>query len=269
MDITVTANNNTDVTFKNCALFSTCKTEINDVYIDEANHIYIGIPVYNLIDYSNNYADRSGSLWQFKRDEPPADNAYLTVADSESFKYKAAHLEKTTGAINNTNSSVKNTKIIVPLKYLSNFWRSLEIPLVNCKIHLELNWIEDCILSSAGYAAKFKITDAESHVPIATKDNVSLTKQLSNGFKRSVFWSSYQTIPAKVINKGTNIYELLSARLQGVRRLFVLAYVINANAVNNESGIKNNRKNFLPKGEIENYNVLIDGRNFYDNQLMI
>ena len=83
------------------------------------------------------------------------------------------------------------------------------------------------------------------------------------------FWSRYQTIPATVINKGTNIYELLSARLQGVRRLFVLAYVTDAGAANNEVGIKNNRKYFVPTGKIENYNVLIDGRNFYDNQLMI
>ena len=72
------------------------------------------------------------------------------------------------------------------------------MPLISCKIHLELNWIGDCILSSAGDSAKFKITDAELHV--STKDNVNLTKQLSNGFKRSVYWNDYQTIPAKVIN---------------------------------------------------------------------
>ena len=144
------------------------------------------------------------------------------------------------------------------------------MPLINCKIHLELNWIEDCILSSAGDSAKFKITDAKLHVPIvtlSTKGNINLTKQLSNGFKRSIFWSSYQTIPRKAINKGTNVYELLSAKLQGVKRLFVLAYVIDAGAANNEAGIKNNRKYFLPRGKIENYNVLIDGRNFYDQPI--
>ena len=122
-------------------------------------------------------------------------------------------------------------------------------------------------MSSAGDSAKFKITDAKIDVPIvtlSTKDNVNLTKQLSNGFKRALFWSSYHTIPVKVINKGTNIYELLSGKLQGVKRLFVLAYVIDAGAENNEAGIKNNKKYFLPRGEIENYNVFIDGRNFYD-----
>ena len=71
-DITVTADNNTDVSYKNCAPFSTCKTEINDVFIDGANHIYIAMPMYNLID-------TSGSSWQFKRDEVPVDNADLTI----------------------------------------------------------------------------------------------------------------------------------------------------------------------------------------------
>ena len=82
----------------------------------------------------------------------------MTIDNSQSFKYKAALVRKTSNAVNNTYISVKNTKIVVPLKYLSNFWKSLEMPLINCKIHLELNWIEDCILSSAGDSAKFKIT---------------------------------------------------------------------------------------------------------------
>ena len=230
--------------------------EISDVFIDEANHIYSAIPMYNLIEYSDNYSNTSGTLWQFKRDEVPANNADLTDTNSDSFKYQAALVGKTA---NNTNSSVKNKKISVPLKYLSNFWRSLKMPLINCKIHLELNRIEDF--------AKFKIKDAKlriSIVTLSTKDNVNLTKQLSNGFKRSVFWSNYQTVPANVINNGTKIYELLSAKLQGVKRLLVLAYIIDAGAANNEAGIKTNKKYFLPRGEFENYN-------FYDqpvNDLM-
>ena len=125
-------------------------------------------------------------------------------------------------------------------------------------------------MSSAGGSAKFKIADAKLHVCIVTlsaKDNVNLTKQLSNGFKRSVFWSNYQTIPAKLINKRTNIYELLRAKLQGVKRLFALTSVTDAGAANNEAGIKNNQKYFLPRGEIENYDVLIGGRNFYDQPI--
>ena len=143
----VAANINTDVAFKNCAPISTCKTEINDVFNDEANHIYIAIPMYNLIEYSDNYSATSRSLWQFKRDKVPANNADLSINNYQSFKYRAVLVEKTANAANR-NSSVKDAKIVVPLKCLSNFWRSLEMPLINFKLHLELNWIEDYILSS-------------------------------------------------------------------------------------------------------------------------
>ena len=141
------------------------------------------------------------------------------------------------------------------------------MPLINCKVHLELNWIEDCILSSAGNSTKFEITDAKLHVPIvtlSTKDSVNLTKQLSGRFKRSVYWNNYQTKPAIVIEKGTNIYELLSASFQGIRRLLLLACVVAACSANDEADIKGNSKYFLPRGEIKNYNVMIDGRNVYD-----
>ena len=124
-------------------------------------------------------------------------------------------------------------------------------------------------MSSAGNSAKFEITDAKLHVPIvtlSTKDSANLTKQLNEGFKRSVYWNSYETKPAKVIEQGKNIYELLNASFQGVKRLFVLAYFI-ADGGNDEAGIKDNRKYFLPRGKIENYNVLIDGRNFYDQPI--
>ena len=91
-----------------------------------------------------------------------------------------------------------------------------------------------------------------------------MTKQLREGFKRSVYWNSYQTKQAKVIEKGKNLHKLLNASFQGVRRLFVLAYVVAAGASNNEAGIKNNRQYFLQRREINNHKVLIDGRNFYD-----
>ena len=122
-NITVAANNNTDVAFINCAPFCTCTTKINDIFADEANHIYNAMPMYNLIEYSDNYSDTSGSLWQFKRDEVPANNADLTIDNSQSFKYKVALVRKT-ASHNNGKSSVEDTKIVVPLKYLSNFWRS-------------------------------------------------------------------------------------------------------------------------------------------------
>ena len=80
-NITVAANNDTDVAFKNCAPFSTCTTKIHDVFVDETNHIYIAMPMYNLIEYSD--SDTSGSLWQVKRDEVPAGNAELTIDNSQ------------------------------------------------------------------------------------------------------------------------------------------------------------------------------------------
>ena len=122
---------------------------------------------------------------------------------------------------------------------------------------------------SAGDTAKFAVTDIKLHVPIvtlSTKDSASLAKQLNEGFKRFFYWNSYETKPAKVIEKGKKIYELLNASFQVVKRLFILAYFI-ADGGNDEAGIKNNKKYFLPKGEIKNYNVLIDGRNFYDQPI--
>ena len=124
----VGANNNTKVAFKNCAPFRKCRTEINETFIDEAEHINIAMPMYNLIEYSDNYSDTSGSLWQFKINEIEGD-VDLTVDDnhipnnSSSFKYKS-------GFIRGRN----RVKIAVPLKYLNNFWRSLEMSLINSKV---------------------------------------------------------------------------------------------------------------------------------------
>ena len=123
--------------------------------------------MYTLTEYSDNYSDTSGSLWQFKRDEVPANNADLTIDNSQSFEYKAALLGKTANQ-NDVKIFVKDANIVAPLKYLSNFWRSLEMPLINCKVFLELNWIEDYILSSAGDSAKIATTGAKLHVPMVT-----------------------------------------------------------------------------------------------------
>ena len=178
--VNITVNAQNDVAFNNCAPFSTCKTVINDVFLDEANHNYIAMPMYNLIEYSGNYSDTAGSLLQFKRDEVSANNADLTIVNSESFKYKGALAGKTNNFADQ-KSSLKDTKIVVPLKYLSNFWRSLEMLSINFKVHRELNWIEGCILSSAGDSLKFEITDTKLHFPIvtlSTKDSINLTKKI-------------------------------------------------------------------------------------------
>ena len=187
------------------------------MFADRADHIYIAMPMHNLIEYKDNYSDTSAAT-QFKRDEVPNNNADLAIDNSQWFKYKSALVGKTKDAVGNTNSSVEDAKIVIPSKYLSNFWKSLEMSLINCKVDLELNWIEDCILSSAGGSAI-----------LSTKDSANLAKQFSEGFKRYVYWNSYETNPAKVIAQGKNLYELLNVSFQGVKRLFVLAYAIDAN----------------------------------------
>ena len=111
-NITVAANNDTDFVFKNCAPFSACTTEINDTFVDKSKHIYIVMPMYNLIEYSDNFSDTSGSLLQFKRDEVPADNGDLTINNSQSFRYKVTLLGKAANAVNDTNSSVKEAKYL-------------------------------------------------------------------------------------------------------------------------------------------------------------
>ena len=172
--------NNARRAFKNCAPFTKCITHINEEHFETTENLDIIMPMYNLLEYSDHYSIFSGSLDQFKRDEPPPNNGYVSVDTSSSFKYRS----------NLLGNEVNNVKIVIPLKYLSNFFRSLEMPLINCKIRLELNWTKICVLSSADNdndnATSFKITSTKLYVPIvtlSTKDNVNLTKQLNEGLK--------------------------------------------------------------------------------------
>ena len=131
-NITVTGGNaNTKVAFKNCSPFKNCRTEINDTFVDYADFINTAMPMYNLIEYSDNHSDTSGSLWQFKRDEQPINNngAFIdiTVENSSSFKYKSNLIGDT--VVDGASSKKEDVKTAVPLKYLGNFWRSLEMPL--------------------------------------------------------------------------------------------------------------------------------------------
>ena len=215
--------------------------------------------MYNLIEYSDNCSDTSGSLWQFKRDETEEDvdetvNAQHTPNNSSSFKYKSSFITNRKGA-----------KIAVPLKYLSNIWISLEMRLFNCKIELSLKWYESCTLFSAGNAVTFAITDTKRYVLVVTlkiEDNGKLSKLLSERFKRSVYWNKYQTI-LKDHASNSNIRERLDASFQEVNKLFVLAYTRGDNVTNENSY----RKYFLARLKIKNYNIEIDGRNFYDQSI--
>ena len=187
-------NNNTAVAFKNCAPFNKCRTEINKTFVDEADISNITMPMCNLIEYSDNYSDTSGSLQQFRRDEIEED-ADLTINNPSSFKYKANLIGNTVA--DGANRKKKPVKVAVPLKYLSNFWRSLEMPLINCKVEFSLGWYEECTLYNAGNAATFAITDAKLYVPIVTlriKDKTKLTKLLNEGSERPIYWNKYKVI---------------------------------------------------------------------------
>ena len=129
------ADANTRLALKNCAPFTKCNLEINDEHIDTAENLDIVMPMYNLIEYSDIYQDSSATLYQYKRDEPPEANAIddLTVDNSSSFKYKVSLLGNPVVADNIAKRSVK---VVVPLEYLSNFFRSLQMPLINYKIKL-------------------------------------------------------------------------------------------------------------------------------------
>ena len=259
---------NTRVALKNCAPFTKCVTHINNEHVDGANNLDIIMPIYNLIKYSDNCSDTSGSLWQFKRDEQNMSNgnpANVAIANPSSFKYKSSLIGESTAA--DCNRVFKNVKIAVPLKYLSNFWRSLEMPLINCKIHLELNWSKDCVMSTIADTT-FKITNTKLYVPIVTlssKDNVKLVKLLEEGFKRSVYWNEYQIESRNFDNNNLKRFPL-DASFQGVRKLFVLAF---GNTDNGNKKVERNSrtKYFLPGVSITNYNVLIDDRNFYDQSI--
>ena len=129
-----------------------------------------------MIEYSDNYFNTSGSLWQFKTDEQPKENngnlSDVSTDNSSSIKYKSNLI----GTI--PNGGRKNgVKIAVPLKYLSNFWRSLEMPLSNCKVELSLSWNENCILSSVADNSTFEITDTKLYVSVVTLKIIKTIKR--------------------------------------------------------------------------------------------
>ena len=131
-------NSNKKVIFKNCAPFTDCISKINNTQVDNAKDIDIVMPMYNLLEYSDNYSKTSGSLWQYCKEIPAVNNDgdivdFNGANATDSFNFKT----KITGQTDN-NGRIDNVEIMVPLKYLSNFWRTLEMPLTNCEVELIL-----------------------------------------------------------------------------------------------------------------------------------
>ena len=255
------ADANTMLDLKNCAPFTKCNLEINDEHVDTAENLDITMPMYNLIEYSDNYQDSSATLYQYKRDEPPENDAVadLTADNSSSFKYKVSLLGN---PVPDGNAAKTSVKVVVPLKYLGNFFRSLEMPLINCKIKLNLTWKKQCVLSTDDGNAVFIINDTKMYVPVVTlskEDNKDF-----KGFQRSIYWNEYKT---KEINENAdaNVFKYinLDPSFQGVNRLFVMAY----NRENGQPTRNGQQKYYLPRIDLEKYNVIIDGRDFYDNPI--
>ena len=134
--------------FKNNAPFINCISKINGVKIDNAEDLDVVMPMYNLLEYSKNYRKTTGSLWNYYRDKPKSginNGINYSTMGSKSFDYKANFIE---GGVTQNNLTKNGVKIFVPLKYLSNFWRSLNITLINCEVELVLTWFKSCALIS-------------------------------------------------------------------------------------------------------------------------
>ena len=210
------------------------------------------MPMYSITECSDNYSKTSGSLWQYYKDDP---NDNLT--DSESFKSKV----KITGNTPN-NGNTKDVEIIVPLKYLSNFWRTLEMPLINCEVNVIFTWSKDCVITNSTGEEKFAITETKIYVPVvtlSTKDHERLLQQLKSGFKETISWNKYES-SIKAFAQNRYLNYLINPSFQGVNRLFVLSF-------ENENNRTSHSAYYLPKIEIKDYNVMIDGRNFFDQPI--
>ena len=220
--------------------------------------------MYNLIEYSDNYSKRPGSLWQYCKDIPTVDDDgniinFNGANNTDSFNFK----NKITGQTN--DDGIINVEIMVPLKYLSNFWRTLEMPLINCEVELILNWSRNCVISSTNITNQiptFTITETNLYVPVvtlSTQDNAKLLPQLKSGFKRTISWNKYLAKP-ELLAKNANVNHLIVPSFQGVNRLFVLSFEDDAQRISR-------KRYYIPNVEIKDYNVMIDGKNFLDQPI--
>ena len=222
-------NTNKKVIFKNCAPFTDFITEINNTQVDDDQKIDKVMPMYNLIEYSDSYSKILGNLWQYYRDEPALDsNNNITDFpannnNSVSFKFK----QQITGQTG--NGGTNGVEKMVPLKYVSNFWRTLEMGLINCEISLQLKWSKNCVLvadTANDQNPRFQMNDTKLYVPVvtlSTQENIKLLKQLESAFKRTINWNKYL---AKTTNQAQNRHLdfLIDPIFQGVNRLFVLSF---------------------------------------------
>ena len=252
---------------KNCVPFTNCLSKINNTQIENAEYIDIVMPMYSLIEYSDNYSKTSGILWQYCNEIPAIDNDggiinFNGAIATDSFNFKT----KITGQTN--NDGIINAEIMVPLKYLSNFWRTLEMPLINCEVELISNWSANCVIIYTdvnNQIPTFTITETNLYVPVvtlSTQDNEKLLPQLKSGFKRKISWNKYPAKP-ELLAQNANLNYLIEPSFEGINRRFVLAFEHD----NNNDWRASNRRYYIPNLKIKVYNVMNDGKNFFDQRV--
>ena len=207
-DVTATepdnAKRNKNVAFKNKVPFINCISKINHVQIDGAGDIDVVMPMYNLLEYSKNYGETTGSLWNYYRDEP---SNHLS-SNSESFKCKTSITRNTCNLVagdadyDATKIGKNETEVVIPLKHFSNIRRTLNIPLINCEIELILTSFKNCVLANmilavtAPNGLEFQIKDTKLYVSVVAfwkENDKKLLEQLKSGFKRTVKWNNYRS----------------------------------------------------------------------------
>ena len=268
------ANFNKELTLKNNTPFISSISKINSELVENAEDLDIVMPMYNLLEYSKNYERTSGSLFNYYRDEPKehtigAGNNVINISirNSKSFDYKT----EITGSLDAGEDEKDDVTTAIPLKYLGNFSRSLDIPLINCKITLILSWYKECVLVGRAFRgppaaainsprdAKFEITDCKLYVPVVTlsaENDNKLLEQLKSGFRITIKWNKYMSQMSNQ-NKNNNLNYLIDPTFSNVNRLFVLSF-------ENEDDRPSYYKYYMPSVEIKDYNVLIDGNAFFE-----
>ena len=180
----------------------------------------------------------------------------MTQNNSTSFDYKIKLLGNPEVA---NNIARRNVKIVVPLKYLSNFFGSLEMSLINCKIKLNLTWKKECVLSNQRGDAVFIINDTKLYVQIVTlskEDNKDFIEQQNKGFQRSIYWNEYKTKEISENGDDNAVkYISLDPSFQGVNRFFIMAY----SRVAGQPDTNSQQKCYLARIDLKKYNVIIDG----------
>ena len=263
---------NKSFAFKNNASFTNCISKINVVKIDNAEDLDVVMLMYSLLEYSKNYRKSTGSLQNYYRDEP----SNPLSLNSESFKYKTIIV----GKIPEDNDWLTNAEVVIPLKYLSNFWRALNIPLINCEVELILTWSKNCVLADmttrnvegdnpaivAPSVATFKITDTKLYVPVVTlskENDIKLLEQLKTGFKRTIKWNKYRS-QITIQPQNNNLNYLIDPTFTNVNRLFVLSFQRIAGENNTTKDYRDSFSHYyVPNVRIKDFNIVIDGKSFF------